>query len=187
MRKKDNKKIEAIKQAVIELSRQEGLSNLTTARIAKRAGVSPATIYLNYEDKTDLLSKVYQEVKVKLEGNLKSVINTDTSLEDQIVATLGFTVSQYKAYPDLATFMGLMWQNQDFLDDETVKISNTLNDSLKQLFERIKASPKYTNTSFEVLESFFTIPTSILMRNHFELTEEEEQQVISMVIKAIQK
>lgn len=63
MRTKDENKIKAIKDAVIALCEADGFTNLTTAKVAKRAGVSPATIYLYYQDKTDLLSRLYEEVK----------------------------------------------------------------------------------------------------------------------------
>ncbi|MCI1136590.1 TetR/AcrR family transcriptional regulator [Enterococcus gallinarum] len=57
---------------------------MTTAKIAKNAGVSPATIYLYYQDKTDLLSRLYEEVKTNLHDGLEKVINKDSSLDEQI-------------------------------------------------------------------------------------------------------
>src|SRR5699024_7513431 len=81
MRKIDKNKQRAIKQAVFDLSQSEGLFNMTTAKIAKTAGVSPATIYLYYQDKTDLLSRIYEEVKTNLHDGLDKVINLEDRLD----------------------------------------------------------------------------------------------------------
>ena len=46
MLKIDEQKKLKIKAAVMTLVDQDGLTNLTTAKVAKTAGVSPATLYI---------------------------------------------------------------------------------------------------------------------------------------------
>ncbi|RFN58191.1 TetR/AcrR family transcriptional regulator [Marixanthomonas ophiurae] len=50
-------------QATIELVNNNGFHATPISKIAKMANVSPATIYLYFESKQDLVNKVYLEVK----------------------------------------------------------------------------------------------------------------------------
>lgn len=84
---------------MLDLSQSIGLSNMTTAKIAKNAGVSPATIYLHYQDKTDLLSRLYEEVKTNLHVRLDTAVDQQQSLDVQIKQFISYTVSQYRKFP----------------------------------------------------------------------------------------
>ena len=61
MRIKDNEKQERIKDAMISLILKEGINGASVAKIAKQAGVSPATIYVYYENKEEMLAEVFNE------------------------------------------------------------------------------------------------------------------------------
>ena len=53
----------ALVKATINLVNNNGFHGTPMSKIAKMAGVSPATIYLYFENKQDLVNKVYIEVK----------------------------------------------------------------------------------------------------------------------------
>ncbi len=61
MRKKDDEKQNSIKKAVIQLILKEGFHGTSISKIAKAAGVSPATVYIYYENKEEMLKDIYQE------------------------------------------------------------------------------------------------------------------------------
>ena len=61
MRTKDLDKQKRIKAAVVELILREGIDGASVAKIAREAGVSPATIYVYYTSKEDMLSEVFRE------------------------------------------------------------------------------------------------------------------------------
>lgn len=61
LRKKDEEKQKCIKEAVVQLILQEGFHGASIAKIAKLAGVSPATVYIYYENKEDMLRNIYEE------------------------------------------------------------------------------------------------------------------------------
>ena len=50
MRRKDDDKEKSIKEAVVKLILQEGFHGTSISKIAKLAGVSPATVYIYYEN-----------------------------------------------------------------------------------------------------------------------------------------
>jgi len=61
MRKKDDEKEKSIKAAVIQLILQEGFHGTSISKIAKAAGVSPATVYIYFENKEVMLQDIYSE------------------------------------------------------------------------------------------------------------------------------
>jgi AcrR family transcriptional regulator len=66
MRRKDENKKEAIFEATISLLNEIGFYQISMSKIAKRAGVSSATIYVYFEDKDDMIRKLYLDCKAKL-------------------------------------------------------------------------------------------------------------------------
>ena len=61
MRRKDDEKVRNIKEAVIKLILQEGFHGTSVSKIARMAGVSPATVYIYYENKDVMLHDIYLE------------------------------------------------------------------------------------------------------------------------------
>jgi AcrR family transcriptional regulator len=61
MRKKDDEKQRCIKFAVMQLILEEGFQGTSISKIARVAGVSPATVYIYYENKESMLREIYQE------------------------------------------------------------------------------------------------------------------------------
>lgn len=49
-----------IRQAVFSVVAQEGLAGLTMKKVATVAGISPATLYLYYANKEDMISELYK-------------------------------------------------------------------------------------------------------------------------------
>ena len=70
MRVKDEDKKRAIFEATVELLNEIGFANLSMSEIAKKAGVSSSTIYVYYENKEDMLKKVYLDVIKELSAAL---------------------------------------------------------------------------------------------------------------------
>jgi AcrR family transcriptional regulator len=61
MRRKDDKKQQNIKQAVIKVILAEGFQGASISKIAREAGVSPATVYIYYDNKDAMLVDIYRE------------------------------------------------------------------------------------------------------------------------------
>lgn len=66
MRNKDELKKEAIIRATVKLVNEIGFVSSSVSKIAKEANVSPATIYIYYKNKEDLLTSVYVDIKLKM-------------------------------------------------------------------------------------------------------------------------
>ena len=61
MRLRDQDKQQRIKQSMVRLILREGINGTSVSKIAKDAGVSPATIYVYYDSKEEMLAEVFRE------------------------------------------------------------------------------------------------------------------------------
>lgn len=72
MRYRDEHKELLVKERAIEMIVREGLDGFSMQKLAKEASVSPATLYIYYRDKEDLLFQLgYEEAKRLTETILK--------------------------------------------------------------------------------------------------------------------
>ncbi len=77
MRRRDDDKERRIKEAVISLILREGFHGASISKIAKSAGVSPATVYVYFENKEDMLRDIYGEYSEEIFGHLVSGVNRE--------------------------------------------------------------------------------------------------------------
>jgi len=82
MRIKDESKKDAIIKAVVELVNRIGFVSASVAKIAKAADVSPATIYIYYKNKEDLLVSTYMEIKEKLSTFMLADLDESQPIRD---------------------------------------------------------------------------------------------------------
>jgi TetR/AcrR family transcriptional repressor of multidrug resistance operon len=72
MRPKNLLKEEAIRSIAMQIIAEQGIENLSMQKLASAAGISPRTIYIKYENKEDLLIKLY--IEEVLEAYEKAVL-----------------------------------------------------------------------------------------------------------------
>src|SRR5688572_30178720 len=61
MRTRDENKTQALREKALEMIVKEGFDGLSMQKLAKAAGVSPATIYIYYKDRDDLILQLWVE------------------------------------------------------------------------------------------------------------------------------
>ncbi|MBU0983281.1 MAG: TetR/AcrR family transcriptional regulator [candidate division Zixibacteria bacterium] len=66
MRVKDEIKQEALFEATVKVVNETGFAQSSVSKIAKEAGISPATLYIYYKNKEDLLVSTYVQIKQNL-------------------------------------------------------------------------------------------------------------------------
>lgn len=87
MRRKDDKKQESIKKAVINLILEEGFHGTSISKIAKKAEVSPATVYVYYENKDIMFHEIYFEYSEEILNNLSNKISSNMT-GNELIETL---------------------------------------------------------------------------------------------------
>lgn len=84
MRTKDPDKQHRIKAAMIKLILREGIDGTSVSKIAREAGVSPATIYVYYDSKEAMLSEVFREYSHLTYGYLLKRVRPGMNAADLI-------------------------------------------------------------------------------------------------------
>lgn len=77
MRIKEEEKVNRIYRAAIKVINLEGFQGSSMSKIATDANVSPATIYLYFMNKDDMIKKLYIQLKLKMG---KSYFSTESDL-----------------------------------------------------------------------------------------------------------
>ena len=70
MRPKDEKKVEAIYAATLQLNEQLGFVGMTMAKIAKEAGIATGTLYIYFKNKEELINGLYLHLKKQKAKNI---------------------------------------------------------------------------------------------------------------------
>lgn len=104
VRVKDEIKQQAIIDATIELVNEIGFVSSSVSKIAKKAGVSPATIYIYYENKEDLIVSTYMDIKTFLGAAVMEKFDPSLPVRDSVIS-LGKRLFRYiGAHPGLFNF-----------------------------------------------------------------------------------
>lgn len=94
MRTKDDVKEAALFEATVKLVNEIGFASSSVSKIAREAGVSPATIYVYYKNKEDLLVSTYIEIKQNFSKALLKDFNDQLPIRD-IFKHVWFNMFEY--------------------------------------------------------------------------------------------
>lgn len=84
MRPRDPKKAEAIRRKALELLVLEGFDAFSMQKLAKAAGVSPATLYIHFADREDLIFTLWQEQVAALGDRLLDGFDPEQPFEKEL-------------------------------------------------------------------------------------------------------
>ncbi|MBP6720707.1 MAG: TetR/AcrR family transcriptional regulator [Bacteroidia bacterium] len=82
MRTRDESKEACLRMKAMEMIVAEGFDGLSMQKLAKAAGVSPATIYIYWKNREDLLNQLFQEVQENFTGVALEGFSPEMSLSD---------------------------------------------------------------------------------------------------------
>ena len=72
-----------LQEAMIELITEQGFDAITVGDIAERAMINRATFYRHYQDKYDLVAKIFEETANQLVENMKPIYKDNSQSETQ--------------------------------------------------------------------------------------------------------
>ncbi|MCP5104017.1 MAG: TetR/AcrR family transcriptional regulator [bacterium] len=188
MRHKDENKQDAIIKATVKLVNEIGFVASSVAKIAKEANVSPATIYIYYKNKEDLLVSTYIGIKQKISDAIMTDFNPDMPIRD-ILKKFWFHAFEYIAeYPDYFQFTEQFSYSpySELVDKEKVEkyfepIFQILNKGIEQKIIK--------NVTMEVLSVFMFYPVMLLANPrlcaNFQLNAENIETAFTLAWDAI--
>jgi AcrR family transcriptional regulator len=161
MRIKDLQKQEAIIKATVDLVNEIGFASSSVSKIAKKANVSPATLYIYYENKEDLLVSTYIEMKKKMSVALLKGFDDSRPFRD-----IFFTFWK-NAFHFVRENRSLYYYSEQFSNSPYSELVD--HQELEKHFEPMLRVLKngidqkiIKNVSFEILSTFIFYPVMIL-------------------------
>lgn len=81
MRVKDERKIEVIYQATLQLTQEVGIAGITVAKIAKQANLATGTVYIYFKNKEELINQLYLHLKKQTTQGIFKGVNLKEPLK----------------------------------------------------------------------------------------------------------
>ncbi len=154
------------------------------ANIAKRAGVSVATLYVYYADKQAMLSAVYLEIKALFDDDLMQPQGGSLSLETCLKLTLRTYARLICAHPKEAAVMQIFNHNPELVTAETFQLAMAHAKPLQDLYQQGVQTGILRDTAPEILIAFsFSAFDSLQERRSRDqqlLSEVEIETIIEM-------
>lgn len=182
MRKKDDEKQQNIKRAVIRLILEEGFHGTSISKIAKVAGVSPATVYIYYENKDMMLQDIYREYSEEVFFYLLSKISKEMDGRQLIEALIRSYYSYIHEHDDIYYFVE-QFSSCPALASQCEAKKGVY--SIYNLFDDMKARGMLKNYYNETLLAVIFSPIKTISNNHCS-TEEEKNRMLQEAITIIQ-
>ncbi|MGY5353794.1 TetR/AcrR family transcriptional regulator [Wenyingzhuangia sp. IMCC45467] len=152
----------ALIKATICLVINNGFHAAPMSKIAKMANVSPGTIYLYFENKQDLINKVYLEIKASFAAyafkNYSNSMGVKEGFENIWKQVADFKLMQVEE----AMFLS-QCDNTPMIDDESKKEGIKHLQPLLDLWERGKQEGIIKNCCSYVLYAYTIYPLAFLM------------------------
>ena len=108
----------ALINATIELVNNDGFHAMPMSKIAKMACVSPATIYLYFENKQDLVNKTYLEVKSSYTAYAFATYDETMSVKESF-EVIWKRIAEFKLKEDAYAMFLAQCDNTPMIDEES--------------------------------------------------------------------
>lgn len=178
----------ALLNATLTLVNNHGFHNTPMSKIAKLAGVSPATIYLYFEHKQDLINTLYLEVKESFSACAFEGYHEELSVKKGF-ELIWFNIANYKLNQIKEANFLSQCDNSPMID-EAIRVEGLKHlQPLLNLWERGKKEGIIKPVSDYVLYSFTIYPLSFLLemqeREIYTLTDTMKSEMFTAAWDAI--
>lgn len=174
MRKKSIEKQKALLNATLTLVNNCGFHDAPMSKIAKLANVSPATIYLYFENKQDLINKLYLETKASFCDYAFNGYNKDLPVKKGF-EVIWYNMANYKLTEIKEASFLSQCDNTPMIDEEVRQKGINHLQPLIDLWEKGKSEGIIKDVSPYLLYAYSIYPLSFLVANsktnNYSLTE----------------
>ena len=194
MRTRDENKIEAIYQQALKMVVNEGFDGLSMQRLAKAAGVSPATIYIYFKDKEDLLLQLHKRELDKYFAFVMDGFDPELDFATGLAIQWKRRAEYVIMHSDEAHFME-HFTFTPLLSKSIAMRDPRFKETMHRFVSKAIRNKELVVMPFEVYWSVAFAPLYNLVRYHkagmnlagekFELTDAMLNQTLSLVLKAL--
>lgn len=155
-------KREALLSATLSLFNNGGIQEASMAKVAKLAKVSPATIYLYFENKQDLIHQLYLKVKFMFSQKAFQGFNVDAPVKKSF-ETIWFNIAEFKLNQPQEASLLSQCDNTPIIEDAVRQEGLIYLQPLLNLWDRGKAEGIIKDVSPYLLYAFTVYPMAFLM------------------------
>ncbi len=188
MRTKDYEKKAALFESTVKLVNKIGFASSSVSKIAKEASVSPATIYVYYKNKEDLLVSTYIEIKLNLSKALLSGFNDKLPIRD-ILKNVWFNMFEYISNNLEYYKFSEQFSNSPYSSLVNKKEVEQYFEPLIKVLQRGIEQKIIKNVNLDILVTFMFYPITVLANpslcQDFELNEENIEIAFTLAWDAI--
>ncbi len=194
MRVRDDNKIHAIREKAIDMIADYGFDGFSMQKLAKAANVSPATLYIYYKDREDLIMQIWIEsFKEMAEVTLKN-FDPEMSFSEGLRVQWMNRAKYCMKNPRLMQFMEQLRHSP--LQDKAVDLMGAgFKNAMRTFVQNAIKRNELVKVSVEVYWSIAFAPLYNLVKFNFEgksmggdkftLTEKTLNETLKLVIKAL--
>ena|SRR2546422_5666890 len=136
------------------------------SKIAKAADVSPATIYIYFENKEDMLNKTYTHVKREMAAALVQGLKPELSVEGAF-KVIWTNFHKYAVRNSVKFSFTEQFANSPLVDRVRKEEGMSYFQSLFEWFERGKRDKVFKDLPVEIFSAFAFEPLIGLVKQHF--------------------
>lgn len=194
MRVRDENKVDSIFQQALKMIVEEGFDGLSMQKLAKAAGVSPATIYIYFKDRDDLLMQLYKLEKERYFAYILDGFDPEMDFATGLSVQWKNRARYIIDNPDRAHFMehfSFTPLHQKIVEERDMRFPAIM----KRWVHKALENKELEWMPMEVYWSVAFAPLYNLVRWHkagknmagepFVLTDEMLQQTLTLVLKAL--
>jgi AcrR family transcriptional regulator len=194
MRTRNEYKEQLIRQKAIELIVKEGLDGFSMNKVARAAGVSPATLYIYFKDKEDFITRITLEAaNIMMSYSLKD-FDAEMSFEKGLMIQWKNRMRYLIENSIDMEFIEIM-RYTIYYEKVTEMLTETFGSVMGRFIQNSVKNKELLELSFEVYWSIAFAPLYQLIKFHnqgnsyvnssFSLTDEHMDQAFKLVIKAL--
>jgi AcrR family transcriptional regulator len=194
MRTRDINKENIIRQKAIEMIVKEGLDGFSMQKLAKAAAVSPATLYIYYKDRDDLITQLATDASHRLMETSLRGLHPKMSFADGMAIQWKNRLEFYMKYPVDVEFIEQIRYTPVY-DSIKKVIRKNFGDVLGKFMHNAINRGEVTPLPFEVYWCIAFAPLYQLIKFHtqgetpatdsFKITDEIVDQTLQLVLKAL--
>ncbi len=175
-------------EATIKLVNEIGFASSSVSKIAKEAGISPATIYVYYKNKEDLLVSTYIEIKRNMGKAVQEGFDDSLPIRD-IIRNVWFNIFNYVSDHPAYFQYAEQYSNSPYsslVDKQEIEkyFTPLVNVIIKGIEQKI-----IKNVNFDILTAFIFYPIMALSNpricRNFELSHENIETAFTLAWDAI--
>ena len=172
----------------VKLFNEFGFASSSVSKIAKEAGVSPATIYVYYKNKEDLIVSTYIDIKLDLSKFLLRNFNERLPIRD-ILSSVWFNMFEYISN-NLEYFRFVeQFSNSPYSSLVNKQEVEQYFEPIAKVLQRGIEQKIIKNVNFDILTAFLYYPITVLTNptlcSDFELNEENIETAFTLAWDAI--